>query len=194
VEELVSSDENAGEFSVSEVKRVVLFGTESTGKSTLAEALAEHFGEPWAEEFVREFWDRQKGVIEAQDLSVIARGQIANEETAALRAERVLFCDTDLLMNVRWADELFPGACASWVRAAASERAKRYALYLFCEPDVGWEDDPQRSFGDNVSWQASAQRCRAMLDDRGLPYVKITGRGRDRFEMAQRAVEAMFEA
>lgn len=178
---------------MSELQRVVLFGTESTGKSTLAAALAEHFGEPWAKEFVREFWDRRNGVIEGQDLSVIARGQIANEETAVLRAKRVLFCDTDLLMNVRWADELFPGACASWVREAANERAKVYTLYLFCEPDVAWENDPQRSFRDATSWQASAERCRAMLDERGLSYAGVRGQGRARFEMAKRAVEAMLQ-
>ena len=65
---------------MSGVKRVVLFGTESTGKSTLAAALAEEFGEPWAREFVREYWDRRNGVIEAQDLGVIARGQIADQD------------------------------------------------------------------------------------------------------------------
>ncbi len=173
---------------MSGVKRVVLFGTESTGKSTLAAALAEEFGEPWAREFVREYWDRRNGVIEAQDLGVIARGQIANEETAALRAGRVLICDTDLLMNVRWADELFPGNCATWVRQAADRRAQNYALYLFCEPDVAWEEDPQRSFSDAASWLASAERCRSMLTERGLPWVSIRGQEDGRRQGAIAAV------
>ena len=169
-------------------KRVVLFGTESTGKSTLAAALAQAWGEPWAQEYVREYWDRSGGVIGAQDLSVIARGQIANEEVAAMRAERVLFCDTDLLMNVRWADELFAGSCPEWVRAAADERARSYALYLFCEPDVAWENDPQRSFRDGTAWLESAERCRAMLVERGLPWVSVGGQGDERQRVAVEAV------
>lgn len=172
------------------VKRVVLFGTESTGKSALAKALADHFGAPWAPEFVREFWDRHAGEITAADLSTIARGQIANEETAALAAQQVLFCDTDLLMNVRWADDLFPGACADWVRRSADRRARDYALYLFCEPDLAWEQEPQRSFGHADDWLASAERCRRMLDERNLPYAVVRGVGDDRVAATLAALKA----
>lgn len=176
------------------VKRVVLFGTESTGKSALAAALAEHFDTSWAPECVRSFWDRHDGRIQGSDLVTIARGQIANEETAAAAAEGVVFCDTDLLMNVRWADELFPGCCPDWVRRAADQRSRAYALYLYCEPDLAWEEDPQRSFGDPAAWQDSAHRCRLMLDERQLPYATVSGVGSDRFEMAKAAVEVMLLA
>ena len=173
------------------LKRVVLFGTESTGKSALAAALAEHFKASWAPEFVREFWDRREGRIEAADLATIARGQIVNEETAALAADQLLFCDTDLLMNVRWADDLFPGACPPWVRAAADARAERYALYLYCEPDLAWAPDPQRSFQDSVTWQASAERCRDMLVSRGLPFISVRGEGPERISLAIDAVNVL---
>ena len=70
------------------VKRIVVFGPESTGKTTLARRLAEYLGEPWAEEFVREFWDIRGGKIIAEDLGTIALGQIANEDRAAAAAQR----------------------------------------------------------------------------------------------------------
>ena len=70
------------------IRRVVVFGTESTGKSTLAERLAARFGEPWAEEFVREFWEIKAGKITGEDLGTIALGQIANEERAVAAAGR----------------------------------------------------------------------------------------------------------
>ena len=175
------------------LRRVALFGTESTGKSALAAALAEHFAGPWAREFVREFWDRREGRIEAGDLATIARGQIVNEETAALAADRLLFCDTDLLMNVRWADDLFPSRCPDWVRQTADERARRYAVYLYCEPDLPWEPDPQRSFQDADQWQASAERCRQMLVSRGLPFVCIRGEGAERISLATDAVNGLFQ-
>lgn len=176
------------------MRRVVLFGTESTGKSALAAALAEHFGTAWAPEYVRAFWDQHDGHIQGSDLATIARGQIANEETAAAAAEKVVFCDTDLLMNVRWADELFPGHCPDWVRTAADQRSRAYALYLYCEPDLAWEADPQRSFSDPATWQDSALRCRQMLDERQLLYATVTGVGADRLEVAMAAVEAMLRA
>lgn len=175
-------------------KRVVLFGTESTGKSALAEALANHFGGTCAPEYVRSFWDRHDGVILATDLATIARGQIANEETAAASAESLVFCDTDLLMNVRWADDLFPGCCPDWVREAADQRSRGYALYLYCEPDLPWEDDPQRSFSDAATWQDSARRCLAMLEDRGLPFARVSGQGENRFEVAKQAIESMMRS
>lgn len=59
-----------------DVKRIAVFGTESTGKSTLAERLAAHFGEPWSREFAREFWDARGGRITAEDLDAIDRKSV----------------------------------------------------------------------------------------------------------------------
>ena len=67
------------------IQRIAVFGTESTGKTSLAQKLAAHFGEPWAGEFVREFWDARAGKISATDLGTIALGQMANEDGAAAR-------------------------------------------------------------------------------------------------------------
>ena len=64
------------------IQRIAVFCTELTGKTTLAQKLAVHFGEPWAPEFVREFWDLRGGEIAEHDLGTIALGQIANEDHA----------------------------------------------------------------------------------------------------------------
>jgi len=170
-------------------ERVAIIGTESTGKSALAAALADHFRESWAAEYVRTFWDQRGGIIQPADLPTIARGQVANEEGAAARAERVVFCDTDLLTNVFWADELYGGAIPKWMRAAAHERSARYALYLWCEPDLPWEYDPQRCFADPATWQASARRCRAAYAAVVPPVVTISGVGQVRLARAIAAVE-----
>src|SRR5687768_7409711 len=115
------------------VDRIAIFGTESTGKTSLAERLSKHFQEPWAPEYAREFWDSHGGHISAKDLDAIGRGQIANEETAAAQAKRVVFCDTELITCTLWNDALFPGMCPTWVRDQADERAKGFALYLLCD-------------------------------------------------------------
>lgn len=89
----------------------VVFGTESTGKTTLAQWLGQRFDAPVAQEYVREFWDRRHGYITAADLSIIARRQIAAEEDAARAAHDLLIADTDLLTSLLWFDLLFAGHC-----------------------------------------------------------------------------------
>ena len=171
------------------IKRVAVFGTESTGKSTLAQKLAAHFGEPWAQEFVREFWDLRGGKITAEDLGTIALGQMANEDHAVSRARRVVFCDTELLTCTLWNDWLFPGACPAWVRTEAQERARGYALWLLCDADIAWAPDPQRCFPDAPSRERGRRLWCEALVARGLPFVEIRGDWAARERTAIVAVE-----
>lgn len=173
------------------VKRVAVFGTESTGKTTLAQRLAAHFGEPWSEEFVREFWDLRGGKIAASDLGTIALGQIANEDAAVAAARRVVICDTELLTNVLWADVLFPGRCPEWVRREAEVRASEFSLYLLCDTDVPFAPDPQRCFPDEVGRAKSRELWRETLVSRELPFVEIRGNWSEREATAIAAVESV---
>jgi len=173
------------------IKRIVIFGAESTGKSTLAAALAEHYREPFVPEYVREFWEAHDGVIAADDLGPIARVQKETEDAAALRAQRWLFCDTDLLTNVLWADLLYDGKCPVWVRIEAAERCRHYALYLLCDTDIAFAPDPQRSFPE----VAGRAMCRALwretLISRHLPFVELRGNHDERLRAAVAAVDAL---
>lgn len=173
------------------VKRIAIFGTESTGKTALAQRLAAHFGEPWAPEFVRAFWDERGGRIGAADLDAIARGQMANEERAAATARRVVFCDTELITCTLWDDLLFPGGCPAWVRDEANRRAHDYALYLLCDADVPFAPDPQRCFPDASSRERLRQRWREALVSRGLPFAEIQGPWPEREARAIAAVESV---
>lgn len=175
------------------VLRVAVFGPESTGKTSLAARLAAHFREPWSPEFVREFWDQQRGKIEAADLDRIARGQIEREEAAARLARRVVFCDTELLTCVLWDDLLFPGACPAWVREEAERRARHFALYLFCDTDLPFTPDPQRCFPDEAGRAMCRRRWHDTLTTRGLPVAEVRGSGEARFAVALAAVEAALQ-
>lgn len=174
--------------------RIAIFGAESTGKSSLCRVLAAHFGEPWAPECVRQFWDAHDGQIDAGDLTEIACGQIAAEELAAAQAERVVFCDTELLTNVLWDDLLFPGECPEWVRKDAELRSRHYALYLLCDTDLPFEPDPQRCFPDPADRAMCRSLWRKTLESRSLPFVEITGDGPEREHRAIVAVEALLRA
>jgi HTH-type transcriptional repressor of NAD biosynthesis genes len=176
---------------MSEPLRIAIFGAESTGKTALAAALANHFGEPWSPEFVREFWDSHGGTITAADLDAIARGQVANEDAAAARARRVVFHDTELLTCVLWDDLLFPEKCPPWVRAEAERRARRIALWLLCDTDLPWTPDPQRCFPDATGRIMCRQLWRDTLAQRALPLADITGTGPERTARAIATVERL---
>ena len=171
--------------------RVVVFGTESTGKTALADALARRFEEPWSPEFVREFWETRGGRISAADLDTIARGQIAAEESAAVAARRMVFLDTDLLTCTLWNDLLYPGACPAWVRAEAEARARRCSLYLLCDADVPFAPDPQRCFPEPEARERARVLWREALISRRLPRVDIRGGWALREEAAVAAVEML---
>ncbi len=168
------------------LKRVCLFGPESTGKSTLARHLARHFDTVYVHEYARPLLDFKNGECDYPDIERIARGQAAAEDALAPRANRVLFCDTDPLTTTIWSDVFF-GKCPEWVAKEAERR--EYDLYLLMDVDVQWVDDGQRYFPDNDERRAFFERCRRALDERGRPYVVIGGDWQERFERAVGAVE-----
>jgi NadR type nicotinamide-nucleotide adenylyltransferase len=154
------------------LKRVCIFGPESTGKSTLAKRLADHYQTQYAWEYARPLLDFKDGVTEPADIDKIARGQLATETAIARQANRVLFTDTDLLTTTIWSDVLF-GSCPEWITQAAGEQ--HYDLTLLLDVDAPWVDDQQRFFGDPIQRSAFFDRCRAALDKAGRMYEVLSG-------------------
>src|SRR4030095_3819670 len=103
------------------LRRVCVFGPESTGKTTLTNRLAEHFNTIAVPEYARPYLDAQNCELSAEDIPMIARGHMASEDALARDANRVLFCDTDLITTTIWSDWLF-GSCPQWIKEAADKR------------------------------------------------------------------------
>ncbi|HEY4300086.1 MAG TPA: ATP-binding protein [Candidatus Didemnitutus sp.] len=171
--------------------RIAVFGSESTGKTSLAQALAAHFGAPWVPEYAREFWDAH-GVITLEDIPVIAREQWRREDTAAAQAPRLLICDTEALTTVLWSDLLY-GTCPEDIRRQADARARNYALYLLLDTDVPFAPDPQRCFPDPADREKCRRVWRGALDRRRLPYVEIRGGWAERERAAIEAVQGLLK-
>lgn len=168
------------------VRRVSVFGPESTGKSTLARRLAERFGTLHVPEYARTFIEAQGGEVTADDMPRIAAGQSASEEVLARRADRVLFCDTDPLATPLWSEALF-GAPLPALQAEA--RARTYPLTLLCDADVAWVADPVRYLPDGG--RAFFDRCAAELAAAGRRTVVLSGPWAAREAAAIAAVEAL---
>jgi HTH-type transcriptional repressor of NAD biosynthesis genes len=168
------------------VKRVCLFGPESTGKSTLARDLALHYQTTYVAEFARALLDSKQGVCAPADIPLIARGQAAAEEALARQANRVLFCDTDLLTTTIWSDVLFRN-CPDWITQAAA--ARHYDLHLLLDVDVPWVDDTQRYLPH--ARETFFERCQAALAAHGRNFRVIRGDWASRFAQACRAADEL---
>lgn len=149
------------------VRRVVLLGGESSGKTTLAAALAEALRCNWVAEFGRELWERQDGRLAESDLLIIARQQRAREVAAA--AGPFLVCDTDPLVTLGYAHWLFGRAEPELERAAD----RPPYLAVLCAPDFPFMQDGTRR--DDAFRQQ--QHCWYVdeLRRRGWPWTLATG-------------------
>ncbi|AYN69443.1 nicotinate-nucleotide adenylyltransferase [Euzebyella marina] len=126
--------------------KVVLFGPESTGKTTLSRQLAEHYGTLWVPEYAREYlqekWNREQKTCEPKDLIPIAQGQVKMENEMTKKATNLLVCDTDLLETKVYSEAYYLGYCDPLLEKYALENT--YDLYLLTYIDVPWVADDLR--------------------------------------------------
>lgn len=166
-------------------KRVCVFGPESTGKSTLTTNLANHFNTIAVPEYARTHIEMRNGEIDAGDIPLIARGQIASEDALAFGANRILFCDTDLLTTTIWSDWLF-NSCEQWIREEAERRT--YDLYLVTDVDVPWVEDQVRYLPEER--RSFFDLCIGQLTQRNRPFHIVRGSWDERLRSAIDAVQA----
>ena len=169
--------------------RVVLTGSESTGKSTLAAELARHYSVPLVPEFVRGFAESRGGVIEFADHGPIARGQMALEDEYIGRGGELLVQDTDLLSTVVYCRHYF-GRCPAWIEAAGA--ARRPDLYLLCEIDVPWVADGVRDRGDRRDEMQTLFRDEVRAS--GVRAISMRGDEATRLAAAVAAIEALLSS
>ncbi|MEZ4809558.1 MAG: DUF4301 family protein [Allomuricauda sp.] len=134
----------------SDLIKIVLFGPESTGKTTLAQELAEHYQTQWVPEYAREYlqgkWNREQKTCEPKDLMPIAYGQMHLENELSKRANQVLICDTDLLETKVYSEAYYVGHCDPVLEKYALRNT--YDLYLLTYIDIPWEKDDLRDKPD----------------------------------------------
>ncbi len=154
--------------------KAVFLGAPSTGKTTLAAALARQLGTAWVPEYGREYWDQhQRGRrLEPEQLVEIAEGHRAREEAIARDADRYLFVDTDATTTCMFA-RYYHGAALPRLAALADEARQRYDLFFLCGDEIPYAATWDRS--GPVQRTEFQQQTRADLDRRGTPYILLTG-------------------
>ncbi|GEM55866.1 ATPase [Flavobacterium branchiophilum] len=177
----------------SNIIKIALFGPESTGKTTLAKQLSDHFSTVWTPEFARDYlqekWQNHQQVCQLEDMLPIAIGQTKLENDNTLKTEKLLFCDTNLMVTKVFSD-LYYGFCDPYLEKAAKKH--RYDLFFLTDVDVPWEKDDLRDRPTNrVETLAFFENA---LKQYKKPYIKLSGNKEVRLHKAVQIVNDLIKA
>jgi NadR type nicotinamide-nucleotide adenylyltransferase len=170
-------------------RRLVVTGPESTGKTTLATALAARFSAPLLREASRAYAEARLAgghALTRHDAEPIARATLAAEDAALAAAPALVVLDTDLVSTVVYTRHYY-GPAAAWVEAAA--RTRRGDLYLLCDVDLPWMSDGVRDRPEGR--RAMHALFAETLREFGCVVAEVGGTGPARIDAAVRAVAAV---
>ncbi len=176
-----------------DIIKIVVYGPESTGKTTLANQLANHFNTEWAPEFARDYlqqkWDSKKEICTPDDLLPIAIGQMELENSALQNANNYLFVDT-CLMTTKVFSEIYYGFCDSKLDKAAKKH--KYDLFFLTDIDVPWEQDDLRDSPNDRA--ITFENFKQALIENNKPFIILTGNPATRFQKALSIIEGLTKA
>ena len=171
------------------MKKIVIIGPESTGKSTLAAGLADYFKTVWCPEFAREYLLTRGKEYTFDDLLKIAHGQLDGEDTMQTEAKNGLyFLDTDMYVMKVWCEVVFNN-CHTWILKQIALR--RYHLYLLCDTDLPWVQDGLREYPDENTRRRLFKMYEDLLINSGVPWAVISGQRHERLQSAVNIVKTI---
>lgn len=173
------------------VKKVVVIGTESSGKSTLVRNLARVYNTSYVEEYGRTYYDRFKdsmSITLESDYHEIAFEHKYHERMQARTANKVLFIDTEALVT-QYYSELYVGKRLDILTEVA--KLQDYDLHIYLEPDVAWVNDGMRVHGDQSIREDNNRKLKRMFDEAGVNYVVVSGNYEERFETCKALVKGI---
>jgi NadR type nicotinamide-nucleotide adenylyltransferase len=189
------------------LKKIVVIGPESTGKSTLCDLLSQHYQSPWVPEYAREYLLANGRNYTFEDLLNIAHSQIQLEDSfearlratlglqdpsllkgVARRKNTALFIDTDMYVMKVWCEFVF-NRCHPWIIDQIASR--RYDQYFLCKPDLPWAADELREYPDLETREKLFRAYKDILVNQDCPWVEISGSYAERFKIAKAAVDRL---
>ena len=177
----------------SSCKRVVLYGPESTGKTTLAKKLSDHYNVSWVPEFARDYlqkiWDEEKRVCEPKDLLPIAMGQMKAENEMIKKSDSLLICDTNLFETMVYSKYYYDGICDPLLEKYALENS--YDLYLLTNIDVPWVKDDLRDKPHER--EESFQIFKEELEKNNIPFEIVEGDFEKRFNFCKGIIDQLIK-
>lgn len=122
-------------------RKILITGPESSGKTTIAEALSDALSAKFVGEFARPYLEKKGGMYDESDILKIAKGQAAQEDAASSSSSPWMVCDTGMFVMKIWSRQKF-GSVPEWIEEQIQTR--RYDIIFLCKPDFPWVADPLR--------------------------------------------------
>lgn len=177
----------------SDLIKVVLYGPESTGKTTLARQLAAHYKTEWVPEYAREYlqkkWDSTQKICELRDLLPIAIGQIKSENELSKKANKLLICDTDILETKVYSEAYFDGYCDPELEKWSLQNS--YDLYFLTNIDVPWQKDDLRDRPERRDEMFNL--FKTTLETHSRNFIILKGNEKERFQRAVKQIDKLLQ-
>lgn len=174
------------------MKKIVVIGPESTGKSTLCKQLAAHYETAWCPEYARYYLEENGMNYTYEDLSKIAIGQLTLDENIQEDADNGLyFVDTDMYVMKVWYEVVFQH-CPTWILKKLAQA--KCDLYLLCNTDLPWVADNLREYPDLSMRQQLFKMYKDIALNSAIPWVEIGGTNEQRLQTAIATIDKFFNA
>jgi NadR type nicotinamide-nucleotide adenylyltransferase len=189
------------------IKKVVVIGPESTGKSSLCEQLANHYKTEWVKEYAREYLLTNGTEYNYDNLLEIAKVQFALEKAAIQLVENkikistennttsaandlpeIVLIDTNMYVLKVWCEFVFE-KCHPWILNQIVENS--YDLYLLCDIDLPWVKDELREYPEVGIREKLYHHYKDLLINQSTPWVNISGNYQQRVEIAVNAIDSI---
>ena len=176
-----------------QIKKIAVVGPESSGKSTLCEALSKHYRTSWCPEYARTYLTEKGTSYQYEDLLHIAKGQITLEEEylhgiSNQTSPPLLFIDTDMYVMKVWSEFVF-GQCHQFILNQIATR--QYEAYLLCKPDIPWVQDVLRECPDETTRMRLYHYYKDLMVDQITPWIEIDGDYNERMKKAIGFVDSL---
>ena len=176
------------------LQKIVVLGPESTGKSTLSEALAKHYGVVDCKEYARQYLHDNGTKYNFEDLLTIAKGQLTLEQAAIQKAEQLfieqsknkIFIDTNMYVMKVWCEYVFNN-CHTFILDQIHTR--KYDLYLLCDIDLPWSPDEMREYPDEKPRKELFAIYKDILINQNTPWAIVSGLGDQRTQNAIKIID-----
>jgi len=177
----------------SDILKIVLFGPESTGKTTLSIELAKHYNTVWTPEYAREYlqekWNDVATICEIEDIIPIAIGQTKLENDLLSKANKIIFCDTNILETKVYAEEYYENYSNEILNEAVENL--NYTLYFLTDIDIPYEQDDLRDRPNQR--QEMFDAFKNALEKHNNPYVILSGSKNIRLNKAIETIDNLIK-
>jgi HTH-type transcriptional regulator, transcriptional repressor of NAD biosynthesis genes len=171
-------------------KKIVIVGTESCGKTMLAQKLAKFYNTSYVEEVGRSYCERYSNQLKPDMFNLIAMEHFLLQIKKSEESNKVLLIDSEATITQYYLEMYFKGQKSESIEQII--KLQDYDLVIFLEPDVKWVDDGLRFAGEEKERKRNNEKLKEMYTKRGIKFVSISGNYDERFNKARELIDKLF--